>query len=167
MIRPTIFFLFFLCLNLLTRAQTKLQVEEKITHLLTTNIDAKEIKDSIALYTFSIKISLKKTKGKAMVDEISWNDPMANLIFKDINILKQVDYKVFLLNKSKTDIIIPVAYIVANYKTNDIGEKKISIIGLQESLYKLFNCTSQKNCMNDNINYLRPMIITVDKAIYD
>lgn len=103
----------------------------------------------------------------AVVSRVSFNDIIAKVIFKDINLLKKINYIPFLTNKTNAVINIPVAYIVANYKANDLSEKKISLIGLQDNLYKLFNCTKNENCNTENNIYLKPMVITADKAVYD
>ena len=157
----------FFSINQLSFAQSKQKTSEEIEKILISTIDAKDIKDSIALYTFSIKINIKKVKGKSIVNGISFNDVVAKSIFKDINVLKKINYSSFLTTRNSVSLIIPIAYIVANYKVNDLSEKKIDIRNLQDNLYKLFNCIKNENCTTINNIYLKPIIITVDKAIYD
>ncbi|RYF14394.1 MAG: hypothetical protein EOO42_17900 [Flavobacteriales bacterium] len=150
-----------------SNAQSTKKTIEEIEKTLFTTIDAREIKDSIALYTFSIKINIRKTKGKVIVNEISSNDPIAHLIFKDVNLLGKINFAPLVANKNNVTLYIPVAYIVANYKLNDTTEKKISLNGLQENLYKLFNFTKSENSITENTIYMRPIVITTDKAVYD
>jgi hypothetical protein len=148
-------------------SQNKQTTIEEIEKTLASTMDAKDIKDSIALYTFCIQVNIKNVKGKSIVTGISVNDLVAKIIFKDIYLLKKINYSSFLGNKKNISLNIPIAYIVANYKANDLTEKKINIIGIQDNLYKLFNCTKKGNCITLDSIYLNPIIITVDKAVYD
>jgi hypothetical protein len=141
-------------------------VEKKIEETLAATLDGKGIADSIALYAFSIEVNIKEIKGK-IVAEVTCNDTIAHTIFKDIRVLKNIDYKPIMTGRHHVVINIPVAYIVANYKANDLSEKKISIANLQESLYRLFNHKKKGGLNYNRVVYTKPIIITVDKAVYD
>ena len=162
-----LYLILFLCITQVSKAQIKEKVLDKVEQTLSSIIDGKNLKDSIALYTLSIQIGIKKSKGKIIVSSIKYNDIIGDIIFKDLNLLKEIDYSPLISNKHTSIINIPVAYIVANYKSNDTTEKRISLLGLQNNLYKLFNCTQNEDCNSYTNIYLKPFIITSDRAIYN
>jgi hypothetical protein len=148
-------------------AQKEQKIASEIENLLLSDLNGKEIKDSIALYTFSIQIDIKKVKNKTYT-AVSCNHPIAHQIFNNIKVLLNLDYAVF-VQKAKNRIInIPVAYLVANYTNAGLKEKYISIKELQNNIYKLFNYSANDSAYkNDNYIYIKPIIITVDKTVYD
>lgn len=123
-----IYSILFLSFTKASLAQNKEKVVEKIEQTLTTMLDGKNLKDSIALYTLSIQITIKKSKGKTIVNNIKYNDDIGYVIFKDFNLLKEIDYSTLIPKRHYAVINIPIAYIVANYKSNDTTEKKLAYL---------------------------------------
>lgn len=128
---------------------------------------SEKLKDSIALYSFAIQIDIKKNKNSS-IKNVTSNDSISNVVFKKnyLPFLKKLNYDPILGEAKNATIIIPVAYIVANYKADDISEKKVPITDLSDKLYKLFNYIKKDENTPKNYIYLKPMITVVDKAIY-
>lgn len=160
-------FFILLFLSVTSNAQNREKAITQIEQTIISTLNAKDLKDSIAFYAVSIQIEIKKKNGKAVVNKIAYNDTIAKVIFPNLDQLKKIDYTPFIINKRNAIINIPIVYIIANLSNNDISEKKISLSGLQDNIYKLFNCNKKEACITDNVIYLKPIIITVDRAIYD
>ncbi|MGN8059404.1 hypothetical protein ACTJKN_24200 [Pedobacter sp. 22163] len=130
-------------------------------------IDITNLKDSIAFYSFSIKIELKKNKTSVVARNISLNDSIAAKIISDYTFLKQINYSPIVGNAKQNFLLIPIGVIIANYEENRIYPHKIPVEDLADKINKLFNYDSRINNRIENYLYLNPIIIYVDKAIYN
>jgi len=126
-----------------------------------------DLKDSIAFYGFSIKIELKRNKKSLVASNITLNDSIGYKIVSDYAFLKKIDYSPVVGNAKQNFLIIPIGLIIANYEENRIYEHKIPVEDIGEKINKLFNYDSGTNNRTENYIYLNPIIIYVDKAIYD
>jgi len=130
-------------------------------------IDTKGLKDSIAFYSFSIKIELKKNKNSVVAGNISFNDSIAFKVIHNYSFLKQMNFKPIVMLARQNVLIIPIGVIIANYEEKRIYQHKIPVEDIALRINKLFNYDSSKKDMLENYLYLSPIIIYVDKAIYN
>lgn len=126
-------------------------------------LDNKTLKDSVALYTFNIKLQISGKGKEARVQKMMVSDSLAYGVLTNLDVLYTNDYST--LTKGKpTEIIIPFAVIVSNHPGRS-GEPKISVINLGSKIENLFS--SKGDLGFDHVIYFDPVIIFTDTNIYD
>ncbi|WP_316794971.1 hypothetical protein [Pedobacter agri] len=130
-------------------------------------IDTKNLKDSIAFYSFSIRINLKRNKASIVAEDIIINDNIAFKILSNVNFLNQIDFTPIVGEAKQNSLIIPIGIIVANHEENRIYKHKIPVEDIGIRIDKLFSYDPHSNNKIENNLYLNPIIIYVDKAVYN
>jgi hypothetical protein len=145
-------------------SQSKL-IDELNKHF-SKNLKFSGFKDSVALYTFSIKLDLEVEKNKDQMVVYKINDSIGKLIFKDLSFLKTMDYTPLLKDKKQLSVVIPVGVVMARYNETE-ASPCITIKDLDKKILKLFNVHAGEDLRNDGLLYLPPFVIYVDKTVYD
>lgn len=158
-IKKILIIILFLFQNSHTSAQSKeefLLLQKSVSKIIKENIIEKKIKDSTAIYVFSIKITVKIVKGIQTANiEMSDNDALQ--FFAGMDSLKYLNYKPFLHKKRISTFLYNNYVLVYGSKGN---RNLVTISDIFENL-KYLNMTEYKS------NYLGNTIIAFDKKIYD
>ncbi|WP_316820861.1 hypothetical protein [Pedobacter gandavensis] len=131
------------------------------------HIDTDRLKDSIAFYSFSIRIEVNKIKNKVLVERVAPNDSVDYVKVKSYSALKKIDYSSIISRPGKSVIILPVAVIVFNYTSKVDYERKIALSDFSDRINSLFNYDAGKENKIERYVYLNPLIIYLDKVVYD
>jgi hypothetical protein len=142
-------------------------VYDQIIKEVMAHAESKLLKDSIALYTFAFQIEVKKVKDSTLVTSITVNDSIANVIFPNYDFLRKQNYKPFISRAKRATLVIPFGLVLVNYSPNKIVDKSITVKGLADTINKIFNYNQKENTDTEHFIYLRPMVMYVDKAVYD
>ena len=158
---------FFICHEGFTQNTKGQAVYDQITKEVMEHSQSKLLKDSIALYTFAFQIEVKKVKDSTLVTSITVNDSIAKVIFPNYDFLRKKNYASFISKAKRATLIIPFGLVVLNYSPDKIVDKTITVKGLADTINKLFNYNQKENTDTENFIYLRPLIIYVDKTVYN
>jgi hypothetical protein len=131
-------------------------VKKAVSGIVAENMIVEKIKDSTAVYSFFITISVTKLKGKRIVKSEINNNEVA-LFFKGLDLLKKIDYT-SLLKKKKEAKFSFNGYILVHDSKYD--QDLIEISTLPKALKHLF--------LNDesNLENLGSIILEYDKKVY-
>ncbi len=125
--------------------------EEKIDEKLLLNCKNNRLKDSIAVYTFAIKVTAEKKQTKTIIKKIETNDPLlSGKVLPGLDSLfKDIDFGVFIKGKGIREIIIPIAITINDYN----GVKYPTKIDT-EDVYNSFNKMFYYNENNFKYDYI-------------
>lgn len=131
-----LFFIFIAIWAQLSYAQKKIHLsdeDEKIKEILRSNFLPISYPDSIALYTFYIKV----TPQKNGINSIYTSNHLANKVYGNIDSLfRNVDFSKFLKGTKQKHIIIPVGILLYEHQ-NMKPKATIDIWGLKDTLPKM------------------------------
>jgi hypothetical protein len=166
--------IFVILLNCLTiRAQnapTVAEINSKILEKLVLKgvPNYKKLPDSVELYTFNIQLKIIKKNNMTVVKELNVSDRIANLVFKDFNFLKDINYNNLLKSRKSASIIIPIAIIIAYVNTPISKTPMIKAEPLMEKLPQLFNYDYKKpDVQPSDFIYLAPIIVLAGTKTYN
>lgn len=156
--------LIFTFISILAFAQTpRLEsLNKKIQDCIT--IDIKNINDSTAFYSLAIRIEIRKTKNRTIVNNLALNDSIGNVLIKNYEGLKKLDYS-SLVPLGKSILIIPISVFVINNKK--IYDHSILFKMLVPRINKLFDYDPIKKTDLKSYIYMSPLLISIDNTIYD
>ncbi|WP_426328077.1 hypothetical protein [Pedobacter sp. R-06] len=141
-----------------------LKAQDKLVHFdakllsrfILNNINHEMIKDSTAVYTFSLKIEIEKKKGIQLV-KTNVNNPLISLALDSLNALNKYNYDVYLKN-GKAKILMRF-YLIA--LSSDYNPKLVDVHNIPETIKFLF----EKG--DDTFIDMGAYGITIDKKVYN
>lgn len=149
--------------------------KKKIENFFLKDLPWKSTEDSTMIIGFSFKIKVEENEiGLSQATSITASDSIAYKLFPNYELLKTINYKLFLQNKKKAEFIIPVLIELVGSQT--IGyydrEKLINFSNntvFNKALYKgawsMFHLNNDHIKNIENYIYLKPVIIWMDKRI--
>ncbi|CAM4064644.1 hypothetical protein SAMN06265348_102180 [Pedobacter westerhofensis] len=90
-------------------------INKKVSKILSQNDVPRLIKDSIAIYTYTITIKIRNSKNGSTNAELSVSDAMLYTYFPNLKQLSKIDFKPLVLNTLGTTLVIPI--VIANKST--------------------------------------------------
>jgi hypothetical protein len=127
---------------------------------ITDNITSSLFKDSTALYTFNIQIKVGRESNYLPVIS-STNEQLSKNIIP-AGLLQGFNYKKLMNEKENVILIVPVSITVLDSKQD---EKFINLSSLDNKLASLFYIGNKAASLD--IFYLAPVIVTIDKRVYN
>jgi hypothetical protein len=151
------------------KAQTAIEINKKIEFELfgKRTPDITKLKDSADFYGFAIALQVSLKNGYTVVNAINVNDSIAYKMYKNFDVLKEINYVSLLQGRKQATIIIPIGFVIAyvNYPTSTVPVLKAE--GLMEKIIKMFNKDYKTaNNLSDFI-YLDPIMCLCGTKIYN
>ena len=140
-------------------------VGRQVNECLDSSLQFSAFKDSVAVYGFAFKIELRKVNGKAVVTALTVNDSLAEKIFPQYQLLKEVDYAAVLVGKTKATVIQPV-FLVLQGKHRNEEELIVPIANIADNILKVFNYDKITRTPPTNDIYLTPMVSILNLSVY-
>lgn len=137
---------------------------EKLQIFFSENNILSSIKDSNAVYAFSFKAVVKKDdKGKAGVVSLVANDSIAYAFFPKWKNLNNVNYGLFMHDRSEAIFIFPFIVEVWNIKLNSypLNKSYVDIILPALSYKENDDYTIEKRI------YFKPFLLKINKTVID
>lgn len=149
--------LFLLTFNAFGQQHDITEIKGKVAKVIRENFNEKKIKDSTAIYSFTITIKVVNSKGKQQV-VTAINNPIVDSFFEGLDKLKEINYAI-LLGKHKYKSFSFKGYILVY--DSKYGAKVISSPTIPQSLSYLF--------LKDetDVENLGNIVIEYDKKIYN
>lgn len=139
----------------------------KLQRSLVFKLQTKQLKDSIAFYSFAFKVDVNLVKDSTQITSVTVNDSIAYTVYSNFDFLKEINYASFISAGKRATIIIPVGIIVVNHDFLPSDARQMKIEGLTKNLNKLFDYNELNNDQIPKYIFLAPCIISTNKAIYD
>lgn len=130
-----------------------------ITKYTNNCINTSLIKDSTALYTCNLRISVEQKNSYQPI--IESNDTANHKAIVGLNALKNFDFKPFMGNEKRVKFVIPISVIVLDSSYNP---KKIDA-HLMDRIDKLFYYSAKDEKMK--IIYVPAVNMMIDKKVYN
>lgn len=178
--RSILTFVLLFTMQEIVKAQNKeIEIEnekKKINDFFFNNLPWKATKDSTMMIGFSFKVNLQKNKKKE-INQISIiaSDSIAYKLFPKYELLKKIDYKLFLKDRKEGIFIIPILIELVGSQPDEYytKEKLLDFWGYSifyRSMFKgvqsmLHIDQSWENNPTENYTYLKPVIIWMDKRV--
>lgn len=151
----------------LLQAQKEYQqkAEDQLSKKLLFNLKSGILKDSIALYTFTIELKTNSKKNVTSIQKIVTSDTLCYKLWPKLDsLLNDINFGVFVKKKGINHIIIPIALIITAYN-NSPNDPKITVFDIPKKLESIFN--SNENNGKYNYIYLPPRTIVMDNRVYN
>lgn len=142
-----------------------LDITQKISVDLLKHLRTDSLKDSVALYTFAIKLKLSNISSRSHIENITINEQFALSLYKDFNFLKNIDFIPLMHGKKRISMVIPVMLLVS--ETNKATDHRIKIDDLPKKFKAFMNYDHNRKSMTDKYIYLDPQVITIETKVYD
>ncbi len=154
-----LFLVFFFALGLNANAQKVdhfATTRKAVLEILRNHINGAKIKDSTAIYSFSIKISVRQQAKKLLV-KTEINNSEAKSFFEGLEQLKKIDYSSLMNGKKQASFVVSAYILVYGSKYNN--EIKLSTIPTALKYLFVENELGQQN--------LGSVLIELDKKVYN
>jgi hypothetical protein len=140
--------------------------DKKVNKVLNKQISVNLFKDSIAMYTYNLKLKIVKSKnGISKVKHILASDTLLYRIFPNYKELYIIDYSSLLSGRNEVNLVIPVLV----YSLSPTGKSKYQkqdsqpLVSIQSAME--INQTSLISLlpkdMFEDIVLMRPVVITI------
>lgn len=136
--------------------------DQNIRELLNLNLNynTNTLPDSVALYSFYIKITPQKNRAK----DIYVSSPMISKIFGNIDSLfKGTDFNKFLQGTKQKFVIIPIGILVEFHQKMNTNSK-FKVLELTKGIPKLM---AEEDRGRYKAVFLNPFFVIIDKKIYN
>lgn len=138
--------------------------ESEISRILLFNMHTEVLKDSVAIYAFTIKVRGNKSKDIFKIAEIMSDDSLYYGLFpKSISMLQKINFGVFIKKEGFSQIIIPVAVIVTSHDKIP-KDSTLDIWSIPKKIDALFGVGSK---LKYESIFLNPQCILASKEIYN
>lgn len=133
----------------------------RIQKYLTNKIGSKTV-DSTFIYSFAIRVEVKKNKiGKLQVMEVSTNDSIAFILYPDyISFFNKVNYSLFIKNFGEKTFIFPVILLILSDKGTTCD---FTIGTLTKKFLSAFYFDRTKISKIEKNIYFGPAVVTMGK----
>ncbi|WP_158798770.1 hypothetical protein [Pedobacter sp. L105] len=154
--------IFIFLLNFITfspKAQSKnyYDIGNKVAWALFLQMQNDKCPDSIAMYSFTVKINVDYTIKKKPKIKVNVDDSLFYKIFKNIDTLKTIDYSTLMVKRKKAELILPLGLIVLSSKSSSF-RPSVDIHAVEYNIYKLLHVDKE---MSSKI-YFRPFLIRAE-----
>lgn len=160
-----LFFLFaFLIGSLGVKGQVdqKEEISRELTSRLFYQLQNNELKDSVAVYTFTITIEITNGDKMPIVANVHSSDQLAYKVFPNLDTLRSVDFKKLRFRSKKVRLVLPTAIVIKAHN-GSIKPETLQMTDVSNVLYKMLR-VEDPNLLSDI--YLNPFVIEVDLSAY-
>ncbi|WP_354330787.1 hypothetical protein [Pedobacter sp. CG_S7] len=113
------------------------ELDGKISNMLFPQLDATTLPDSVAIYSFAIKLEIRVNNKEVTVDKITVTDSIAYKLFKEINNLKSINFSSIIGKKKSIDVVIPVSIFIMRSRRNP-NKNELRVDNLPKNFSNLF-----------------------------
>jgi len=122
--------------------------ERKIHKVLRNDKSQSALKDSLALYSFNLKLNITKNEtGKARIKQITVNDNLFYKIFPEYKDFYSINYRALMKNRKKVNLIIPVII----YNTSPTAISKYN----RQGNVALINIETAANILSKSFSFIK------------